>query len=79
MKTMLERLGIKTPVADIKIKEQQMAAVRILLGDRSYNDMADAILKYKEDPASGERLANAMFAFGVAYAAGRIYHQMQFD
>lgn len=73
MKQMLERLGFHTPVAEIKPTGQQMAAVRSLLGDRSYNDVADAILKYKEDPASGERLANAMFAYGVAYAAGRIY------
>lgn len=67
------------PVANINPTGQQMAAVRRLLGEKSYNDVADAIAKYKDDPASGDCLANAMFAYGVAYAAGRIYRQMYVD
>lgn len=57
----------------ICLTEYQVEAVRELLGEKTLEDTLEAIKDYEEHPVSADMLAKGMFAYGVAYAAGRIH------
>ena len=65
-------LDIALSMPEIAVTKQQLDAVRELMGQKSFEDTLRAILEYEKDPVNGSRLASGMFAYGVAYAAGRI-------
>lgn len=58
---------------DICLTEYQIDAVKALMGEKTLDDTLKAIREYEARPMDADMLAKGMFAYGVAYAAGRIY------
>ena len=69
----LEDILIIAKAPDMCLTEQQIEAVRTLIGEKTMYDVLKAIREYEDNPTDADMLARGMFSYGVAYAAGRIY------
>ena len=64
---------IRAKAPEIYLTEQQIEAVRILIGEKTMNDVLKAMRDYEDNPTDANVFAKGMFSYGVAYAAGRAY------
>ena len=69
----LEDILIRAKAPDICLTEQQIEAIRTLIGEKTMYDVLKAIRDYEDNPTDADMFAKGMFSYGVAYAAGRIY------
>ena len=68
-----EDILIRAKAPDMCLTEQQIEAVRTLIGEKTMYDVLKAIREYEDNPTDADMLARGMFSYGVAYAAGRVY------
>ena len=69
----VEDILIRAKAPDMCLTEQQIEAVRTLIGEKTMYDVLKAIREYEDNPTDADMLARGMFSYGVAYAAGRVY------
>ena len=68
----LEDIIITAKAHDMSVTSYDKKAVERCLGRETLKDILKAIDDYENHPTDGDKFARCMFAYGVAYAAGRV-------